>query len=155
MSHLRLLPVVALGAGIAVLAAPAGAAPKTITKSFDIAIAVPGGAVSDPMGTSACAAVAEAPQSVHRESFKAPAAGTFKVEVTGFVGDWDLALNDGKGKRVAEGDNASVTPTAMSTGSTVEKLTYKVKKAMDLQLVVCNFLGGPRGTGKYTFTYAK
>jgi hypothetical protein len=155
MSHLRLLPVVALGAGIAVLAAPAMAAPKPITKAFSVSIPVPGGAISDPTGTTACAAVTEAPSSVHREAFKAPAAGTLKVEVTGFVGDWDLALNDGKGKRLAEGDNATVTPTSMSTGSLVEKLTYKVKKAGDLVIVVCNFAGGPTGNGKYTFTPAK
>ncbi|HVF20553.1 MAG TPA: hypothetical protein VNA14_09950, partial [Mycobacteriales bacterium] len=103
---------------------------------------------------NACSAAVEAPQSVHVESFKAPAAGTLKVEVTGFLGDWDLALNDGKAKRLAEGDNASVTPTSMSTGSIVEKLSYKVKKAGDLVIVVCNFAGGPTGSGKYTFTPA-
>ncbi len=155
MSHLRLLPAVALGAGIAVLVAPASAAPKPIAKSFDVAMAVPGGAISNPTGTQACSPAAETPQSMHVESFKAPAAGTLKVEVTGFLGDWDLALNDGKGKRVAEGDNASVTPTNMSTGSVVEKLTYKVKKAGDLRIIVCNFAGGPTGKGRYVFTFAE
>ena len=155
MSRLRLVPVVALGAGIAVLVAPAIAAPKTISKSFSVNIPVPGGAISDPTASSMCTPAAEAPQSRHLETFKAPGAGTLKVEVTGFVGDWDLALDDGKGKRVAEGDNASVTPTSMSTGDIVEKLTYKVKKAGDLSIVVCNFAGGPTGTGKYKFTYGK
>ena len=155
MSHLRLVPALAIGAGIAVLVAPAGAAPKTIEKSFSMNIPVPGGAISDPQAGVACAPAAETPSSTHYEEFAAPAPGTLKVEVTGFVGDWDIALDDGKGKRVAEGDNASVTPTNMSTGSVVEKLTYKVKKAGDLVIVVCNFAGGPTGTGKYTFTYAK
>ncbi|HVF20052.1 MAG TPA: hypothetical protein VNA14_07410 [Mycobacteriales bacterium] len=155
MSHRRLVPVVAVGAGIAVLVAPALASSKPITKSFAVDIPVAGGAASNPTSTSACAAVTEAPSSVHRETFKAPAAGTLKVEVTGFIGDWDIALNDGKAKRLAEGDNASVTPTNMSTGSVVEKLTYKVKKAGDLVIVVCNFAGSPTGTGKYTFTPAK
>ena len=104
---------------------------------------------------TACTPELETPQSTHVEAFKAPAAGTLKVEVTGFLGDWDIALDDAKGKRLAEGDNASVTPTNMSTGSVVEKLTYKVKKAGDLQIIVCNFAGGPSGKGKYTFTYAK
>ena len=156
MSHLRLVPAIAIGAGIAVLVAPAlAAAPKPITKSFAVNIPVPGGAISDPTSTSACAPATEAPSSMHREAFTAPAAGTLKVEVTGFVGDWDLALSDGKAKRLAEGDNASVTPTNMSTGAVVEKLTYKVKKAGDLVIIVCNFAGGPTGTGKYTFTFAK
>ena len=155
MSHRRLVPVVALGAGVALLVAPALAAPKPITKSFAVSIPVPGGAISNPTATTACAAAVEAPSSVHREAFKAPGAGVLKVEVTGFVGDWDVALDDGKAKRLAEGDNASVTPTSMSTGSIVEKLTYKVKKAGDLVIVVCNFAGGPTGTGKYTFTPAK
>lgn len=155
MSFLRLTPAVAVGAGIAVLVAPAIAAPKSTTKSFDVAIPVPGGAISNPTAGSACSPEVETPQSTHVESFKAPAAGTLKVEVTGFVGDWDIALNDGKGKRLAEGDNASVTPTNMSTGSVVEKLTYKVKKAGDLRIIVCNFAGGASGKGKYTFTFAK
>ena len=156
MSRRRVIPAVALAVVSAGLAVPAEAAPKTIEKSFSATIPVPlAGATSDPTAPVACAgAVAPFPMSSHVESFSAPAAGTLKVEVTGFVGDWDIAL-DSNGKRIAEGDNASVTPTNMSTGSIVEKLTYKVKKAGDLDIIVCNFAGGPNGTGKYVFTFAK
>ena len=152
----QVVPLVALAVMTAALAAPADAAPKTIEKSFDVTIPVPlAGATSDPTAPVACSgAVAPFPMSSHVESFKAPAAGTLKVEVTGFVGDWDVALDSG-GKRLAEGDNASVTPTSMSTGSIVEKLTYKVKKPGKLDIQVCNFLGGPTGSGKYTFTFTK
>jgi hypothetical protein len=151
----RLVMPVALVVGAA-LALPAGAAPKPIEKSFDVSIPVPlAGATSSPTAPVSCSgAVPLLPMSVQVESFTAPAAGTLKVEVTGFMGDWDLALDSG-GKRLAEGDNASVTPTSMSTGSIVEKLTYKVKKPGKLDIQVCNFLGGPTGKGKYTFTFAK
>jgi hypothetical protein len=41
----------------------------------------------------------------------------------------------------------------MNDGTLVEKLTFKVKKAAALEIVVCNFAGGPTGKGKYVFTY--
>jgi hypothetical protein len=153
MRSARLVPAIALGAGLAVLVAPATAAPakKPITKSFAVTIPVP---VGDPTATQACVGP-EIPGNRHVEKFKAPAIGSLKLEVTGFVGDWDVAILDAKGKRVAEGDNASAAGTAMSTGSTVERATLKVKKPGDYQLVVCNFTGSPSGTGKYTFTFAK
>lgn len=151
----RLVTVLAAGIGIGVLVVPAGAAGKTVEKTFSINIPVPlSGATSDPLAPVACAGEA-LPGSQHLESVTLPAAGTLKVDVTGFQGDWDIALADDKGKRVAEGDNASVTPTNMSTGSVVEKLVYKAKKAGKVQIIVCNFLGGPSGTGKYVFTPAK
>ena len=154
MSRRMLVPLAALGLLGAGMALPADAAPKTIEKSFTATIPVPlAGATSDPTAPVACAgAVAPFPMSSHVESFSAPAAGTLKVQVTGFIGDWDIALDSG-GKRMAEGDNASVTPTNMSTGTVVEKLSFKVKKAAKLDIIVCNFLGGPNGTGKYVFTY--
>ncbi|HVE63206.1 MAG TPA: hypothetical protein VNB94_05340 [Mycobacteriales bacterium] len=151
----RLVPALAAGIGIAALVAPAAAAPKAVEKSFTVNIPVPfSGATSDPLAPVACAG-APLPMSTHLETVKIAGPGTLKVEVTGFLGDWDIALQDGKGKRLAEGDNASVTPTNMSTGSVVEKLVYKAKKAGDVQIIVCNFLGGPTGKGKYVFTPGK
>ena len=148
----RLVPAIAAGIGIAALIAPAAAAPKAIEKSFAVNIPVPlSGATGDPLAPVACSGES-LPGSEHLETVKLPGAGTLKVEVTGFLGDWDIALQDTKGKRLAEGDNASVTLTNMSTGSIVEKLVYKAKKAGDVQIIVCNFLGSATGTGKYTFT---
>ncbi len=148
----RFATALATGLGIGLLVAPAGAAPKAVEKSFAVNIPVPfSGATSDPLAPVACSGEA-LPGSEHIENVKLTGPGTLKVEVTGFLGDWDIALNDTKGKRLAEGDNASVTPTNMSTGTVVEKLVYKVKKAGDVQIVVCNFAGGPNGKGKYVFT---
>lgn len=148
----RLVPAIAVSFAIAALVVPAAAGPKPIEKSFAVNIPVPfSGATSDPMAPVACFGE-PLPMSQHLETVKLPGAGTLKVEVTGFLGDWDIALQDSKGKRLAEGDNASVTPTNMSTGSIVEKLVYKAKKAGDVQIIVCNFAGGATGTGKYVFT---
>ncbi|HVE63199.1 MAG TPA: hypothetical protein VNB94_05305 [Mycobacteriales bacterium] len=143
----------ALAAVGMLLAVPAGAAPKTIEKSFAVAIPVP------LLGSTGSISVAcndgghVVPGTTHREAFAAPGAGTLVVEVTGFVGDWDLAL-DVAGKRLAEG-SGTVTPTSMSDGSLVEKLKFKVKKAGKVEIVVCNFAGGPSGKGKYVFTVGK
>ena len=156
MSRRLLVSAAVVGMAAGALALPADAAPKTITKSFDVSIPVPMlGSAGSTSGACAQGDVPDAAStgSVHVEELSAPAAGTLKVEVTGFYGDWDMAL-EADGKRVAEG-SGTVTPTAMSTGSIVEKLTYKAKKAGTLEIVVCNFVGGPTGKGKYTFTYGK
>lgn len=151
--HRRVLAHVGLAVASCAVALPAAAAPKTITKSFDVNIPVPmAGSTGSISAACSQGSLPELPAgSVHIEEFAAPAPGTLKVEVTGFMGDWDMAL-DVAGKRAAEGAGTT-TPDNMSTGSSVEKLTYKVKKAGSVEIVVCNFVGGPTGTGKYTFTY--
>jgi hypothetical protein len=152
MRSARLVPAIALGAGLAVLVSPATAAPKKpITKSFDILVPVP---VGDPLATTACSSP-DVPLNRQVEKFKAPAVGLLKLEVSGFYGDWDVAIFDAKGRRVAEGDNASAIDSRPSTGAIVEKATLKVKKPGEYQIVICNFAGGPTGKGKYTFTYGK
>jgi hypothetical protein len=157
-----LFPVLVTGLVAGVAVAPSFAAPKPkpkpITKSWAINIPVPGsGATSSPTAPEACGGQVTPPQSQQAETFKVPAAGILKVDVTDYLGDWDIVITDDKGKRLVEGNNASSTPDKMSTPQTpyVEKATYKPKKAMTVKIVVCNFLGGATGKGKYTFTYAK
>ena len=157
MRSARLIPALAVGTGLAVLVAPATAAPKKpITKSFDLTMPVPlAGTAQDPTAAVACGGAANPPSSTQLEKFKAPAAGVLKVEMTGYYGDWDFTVRDAKGKTLSHSDNASVTPTSMSTGNIPEKATVKIKKAGEIQMLFCNFLGGPTGKGKYTFTFAK
>lgn len=150
----RVLPPVAFGLLVAALAVPASAGPKPIEKKFDVTIPAPMLGSTGSISVGCAAGPADSAASTHREKFTAPGTGTLKVEVTGFVGDWDIAL-DAAGKRVAEGDNASSVDGNPSTGTTVEKLTFKVKKAGPLEIIVCNFVGGPSGKGKYTFTPTK
>lgn len=136
------------------LAAPAGAAPKQIKKSFDVLIPVPLRGYLSMSEPVQCAPGGPGSfGSSHWEPFRAPAAGTLQVEVTGFAGDWDVVLFVA-GDRVAEG-GPTRTPTQMSDGSVVERLTYRFTKRGEGEIKICNFAGSPSGKGKYVFTYAR
>ncbi len=144
----------ALLAGTVVLvgiAAPQSiAAPKKkpITKTYTATAGTP-----DPTnflglatggGYSVCAQ--NVPGSFHTEVFKVPAAGTLKVELTGYVGDWDLLLMDAAKEELA---NSGLTDVQGAP----EVLAVKFKKATTASIVACNWAGGPTGTVKYTFTF--
>ena len=150
MRSARLLPVIALGAGVAVMVAPATAAPKKkpkpITKSFDVTIPVPFPA---NQATSECETSTKGP-SEHNEVVKVLGAGTLEVVVSGFAGDWDGLIRNSKGQVLGK---TSGTDAASPAASATDKAKIKVKKADTLTIEICNFAGGPTGKGKYTFTY--
>jgi hypothetical protein len=141
MNRPAVLALAVLAAGT-VVAPGALAAPKPITKTYTATAPLP-----DPTnvagGYSVCAQ--NVPQSFHTEPFKVPAAGTLKVELTGYQGDWDLLLMDGKGNEMAY--SGELEPSAP------EITQVKFKKAGQVQIVACNWAGGPTGEVTYTFTY--
>jgi hypothetical protein len=118
--------------------APAVAAPKPkpISKSYTATTATPdptpitgetGGNCSPTLDTAK-----------HEEPFTMPWAGTLKVDLTGFQGDWALAITDSKGKKLADHDNDVTEPI-----DTPSQIILKVKKKTDLIIRACNFAGGP------------
>lgn len=121
--------------------------PKPITKTYSVNAPVP--FVLPPSGP-ACSQ-STAPLSEHRETFKAPAAGTLQVVVTEFTGDWDIGLFTTGDKFLQQGDGTSTPST--NTGGEKETIKYKIKKAMTIYIDVCNFLGGPTAKVTYTFTF--
>lgn len=128
---LAVLPVALLG----VTAAGSLAAPKETKGEFTAA------ASPDPSSSDCKGALASARSLV---PLKLPAAGKFKVELTGFLGDWDLAV-EGKGGAVLGASTGFVD-------ATTETIQIKVKKAMDVTIVACNYAGGPTARGSYVFT---
>lgn len=136
---LVLVPAVALG----VAASPSFGAPKKkpapITKTFAAA------ASPDPTPNATGACTQDLPGGEHVEPFTVPAAGTLKVELTGFQGDWDLCVLDASGSVLGS-----------STGfveATTEVVQLKIKKKTAVQIVAQNGIGTPTAAGKYTFTY--
>jgi hypothetical protein len=93
-------------------------------------------------GYSVCAQ--NVPGSFQVDQFKAPSAGKLKVDLTGFAGDWDLLLIDDKGAELAAGGSSDV-----SNGETAG---VTLKKPATIQIVACNWAGGPTATVKYVFT---
>ena len=142
MSRTAVLTAVAVAA--ATVAAPVAlAAPKPITKTYTATAPAP-----DPTnaagGYTVCAQ--NVPGSFHIEEFKVPGPGALKVELTEYQVDWDLLLMDGKGKELASSGSGGVGGPEIAS--------LKLKKAGIVQIVACNWSGGPTGTVTYTFTPA-
>lgn len=132
------------------LAMPATAAPKPITKTYTATAPLPDPSNYAGQGYSVCAMTV--PQSFHSETFKAPALGKLSVKLTGFTGDWDLLLIDGKGTEITHGGASDIGSPGTPASET---MSTKVKKAgTTYQIIACNWAGGPTGTVTYTFTYA-
>jgi hypothetical protein len=127
-----LTAVVAAGALAPALAAP----PKPVKKSYTATTTTP-----DPTPISGrtggnCSPTLDSAK--HEEPFTMPYAGTLKVDLTGFQGDWALAITDTKGKKLADHDNDVSEPI-----DTPSQIVLKLKKKTDLIIRACNFAGGP------------
>jgi hypothetical protein len=146
----RPLAAVAALAALAVAVVPAQAAtkkPKPIKGSYELTLP------PDPTGQTAavlgegCTGVV--PPSQDKHPFTVPARGRFDIvldspDPTGAgVTDWDLYLLD------ADGAIVSSSTSEFSH----EQLSLKLKKKQGLTIWVCNLLGQPSGTVRYTFTY--
>ena len=87
------------------------------------------------------------PASQHNEPFTVPFPGTIKVDMTGFQGDWDLAIYQG-GSLVAQSAQEASDPVDRP-----ESITLKLKKTgAKIQIRGCNFSGGPTANVKYVHT---
>lgn len=89
------------------------------------------------------------PASQHNEDFKVPFAGTLVVDMTGFQGDWDLALYLGDALVASSAQSIEQSP------DTPEKMTVKLKKVgKTYSIRACNFAGGPTAEISYVHTPA-
>lgn len=84
------------------------------------------------------------------EMFKAPANGQITVTMTEFDGDWDLFLNDADG-----GMLVSSTQSQLQASAAEEEVSIIVGKGMEVQMVPCNWVGGPSATVNWVFTAGK
>ena len=143
MNRTAALTLVALAAATAAAPAAVAAPPKPVTKTYTATAPLP-----DPTNVdgpySVCAQ--RVPQSFHVERFKVPGPGSLKIELTGYQIDWDLLLMDAQAKEMAGSGNGEV--------GLPEVISVKLKKAQTVQIVACNWSGGPTGTVTYTFTPA-
>jgi hypothetical protein len=140
-------------ATLAVLAAgahvPAMAAKKApIHKAYDMQLLpVP----DPPQGTPSCARPELEGVSIHSETLKTTGPGTLAVKVNGFAGDWDITVYSGDHELEGVGDGTS-TGGGAPTAAGEDTFTQKFKKAVTLQISICNFAGSPSAHGEYTFT---
>lgn len=135
--------VLAAGSTVPALAAPAK---KPVAKEY-VATAFP----PDPSHIALTEGICNTtnPASQHNEPFTVPFAGTLKVDMKGFQGDWDLAVYAG-GVLLASSAQGLTDPVDRP-----ESITVKLKKVgQKLQIRACNFSGGPTANVKYLHTPA-
>jgi hypothetical protein len=120
---------------------PALAGPKTITKTYTATAFPPG-----PTNAAAGVCNGDVPGSNFDETFKAPFKGKLQVDMTGFQGDWDMAL-------VQDGANSAESAQDVSADpQTPEHIEgFKLKKGEEVVIRTCNFLGGPTANVKFVF----
>jgi type 1 fimbria pilin len=129
-------------------AAHAAPKKKPITKTYDLTLAP----APDASTSSSCSSAAlQEGGNMDTETIKVTGAGKLSVKITGFTGDWDMAVLSSSGSMLTEGAGTSTPNTDTNPGE--ETLKYKSKKAQTLALRVCNFLGTPQATVTYTYTY--
>lgn len=133
---LAVLPAVLIGAA----ALPSSAAPKQMKGEYEATAPVPAGAVD-------CAG--SVPGSLHSQEVKLPAAGKLQIELTNFLGDWDLHITSG-GREIA----AATSGTLGGVEDAKEVVAVKIKKATTVSIGSCNWAGGPTGSVAWVFTPA-
>ena len=147
MMRKSILLVMAITLALAVAAAPATAGKrKTLKKSFS-AQAVPY-PVTSSVQAGGCL---NGQESVHKvtTSFKTPGKGVLDVELFDFVGDWDLHITDAAGHTLA-------SSTSDNAGSATEQVMgLPLKKGFKVNIVACNWAGGPTAEGEYVYKYTK
>ncbi|MDQ3962668.1 MAG: hypothetical protein M3277_01950 [Actinomycetota bacterium] len=117
-----------------VLLATLGAAPATAGKkkkgSFSAQNPVP--------ALEACPQEAQEGLTKTSEPLKVPFNGVLTVKMTDFLGDWDLYVTDSDGDEIVSSVESQLTGSAP-----VEEVTIFLPKGMSVQMVACNYAGGP------------
>jgi hypothetical protein len=130
---------------LVIVAAPGLAGKRaTVKKSFSVT------AAPFPMsGSVQPGGCANGEEGIHKTTipFRTPGKGTLSVELSNFVGDWDLhvAVN-GSIIASSNGDHEAVTEQ-------VSGLPFA--KGAKVDIIACNWSGGPTADGTYTYVYKK
>ena len=140
-SVLCILALVAAGS-----TAPATAKPAPVKKSFQVSAFPPDPTYGLGVTQGTCNQVNA--MSHVDTAIKTPFAGTLTVDLTGFTGDWDLALYDSAGVLVQKSSQSATDPVDrpehVAQGMQKAGLTFKIR--------ACNFAGGQTATVSYVMT---
>lgn len=130
---LATLPVALIG--VAVASASAAPKAKPFTQTYEASAPVPAADLACD-GTVA--------QGQHVKEIKIPAAGKVQIDLSRFLGDWDLHV-DANGKEI--GVSQQIQPLGEG-----ESVALKLKKATTIVIKPCNYNGGPTGTVTVKYT---
>jgi hypothetical protein len=135
-------------AAVAVAAPSALAAPpKKFSKTYTTTTPMPDPTNFNPQAKySVCEQTV--PGSFNTEPVKIPGKGMLHVELTGYVGDYDLLLMD-----VDKEELANSGQTAVQGEPEIVDVSFK--KPTTVYIVNCNWAGAPTSKVSYTFTPKK
>ena len=148
---MRRMIAAALVAGLAtaMVAGPAAAGrTKTVHKKFTAGPHAPMPITGD-INDEGCR---QGVEGVHKTSYayKTPGKGTLSVKLHNFEGDWDLFVLSGSGAVLGASDASQLTGDAPQ-----ETISLRLGKGAKIQIVACNWAGGPTADGHYTYKYKK
>lgn len=135
----------ALAAGLVIglIGGPAAAGrTKTIHREFTAGPNVP-----MPDSDNGCLSGVEGVQKT-TIPFKAPKAGMFTASIHDFQGDWDLFVTDSKGTVLGVDDSSQLTGDPVD-----ETIILRLKAGQKVNIVACNWAGGPTAAGHYMYKY--
>lgn len=143
-----LASILAAGLVFGMLAGPAVAGKKKITKTFTAGPHVPLPNATEDLGHSCLAGE----EGVHKTTipFKTPGKGILDVSIENFQGDWDLYVIDAAGSRIGVSEASQ-----LQEAPAVEQIMIPLAAKKTYSIVACNFAGGPTADGTYTYTYKK
>ena len=121
---------------------------KTIHKTFEAGPHAPVPILSDLEPNGCLGGV----NGVHKTTvpFKAPGKGKLSVSIENFEGDWDLYVTTKSGSVVGASDSSQLQGSPQE-----EKLSVSVGKGKKVNIVACNWAGGPTAEGHYMFKYRR
>ncbi len=144
-SLLWVLILAAVALAAATVTPAAAAKKKVVRDEYDVQavpFAMAGGELNGHYG---CLAGPEGVSKVSR-TFEVPFDGIMTATVEGFVGDWDIYLLDETGEDMLAVANRGVSNLEVSIPDTFK---HPLRRGQKVQLVVCNYLGGPTAHVKY------
>lgn len=119
-------------ASLLALAPSAVASPAGLSGSYDVT-AAPGGVNPD----GGCAAVGEG-ATRHTHPLRAPSSGWLHVELSGFTGDWELAVEDAPGRWTAL---STVQWDTLDHVDAREEVDVYLHKGRQVAIATCNWAG--------------
>ena len=121
---------------------------KTIHKEFSVGPLAPLPVLSDA-DPNGCRSGQEG---VHKTTipFTAPKKGTLSVNLAEFDGDWDLYVTSKSGGVIAASDASQIQGSPQE-----ENITVRLGTKQAVNIVACNWAGGPTAAGHYMYKYKK
>lgn len=136
---------VVIAALVVALAAPPAAAHGALSETYDVSAPVPLRRHSSQGG---CIGLGVEDVNKDSHAFKVPRAGVLTAKLFNYIEDWDLGVVDKQSGRI-------LVYAAFNADFPVETVTVALQANQEVDIVACNYSGGPTATASFSFTPSK